>query len=86
MRSLSIGFKSLRRTSGTCAGALAAAAASGIPRCEYDVLDQKLQGLMTGSRKLYLTGHSIGAGLVAIFAQALYARCGRSTNLARNQI
>ena len=63
------------------AGALAAAAASGIPRCEYDVLDQKLQGLMTDGRKLYLTGHSIGAGLAAIFAQALHARCASAVSL-----
>lgn len=56
-------------------GALAAAAASGVPRCEYEVLEQKLQALATGGRKLYFTGHSIGAGLAAIFAQALHARC-----------
>jgi hypothetical protein len=56
-------------------GALAAAAASGVPRCEYEVLERKLLGLVTGGRKLYFTGHSIGAGLAAIFAQALHARC-----------
>jgi Lipase (class 3) len=54
---------------------LAAAAASGVPRCEYEVLERKLLGLATGSRKLYFTGHSIGAGLAAVFPQALHARC-----------
>lgn len=59
-------------------GALAEAAASAIPRCEYEVLERKLQALATGGRKLYLTGHSIGAGLAGIFAQALHARCARA--------
>jgi alpha-beta hydrolase superfamily lysophospholipase len=65
-----------------CAGGLAAAAAAGIPRCEYEVLERKLQGLVNGGRKLFLTGHSIGAGLAAIFAQALDARCASARVLA----
>jgi predicted alpha/beta hydrolase len=60
-------------------GALAAAAASGTPRCEYEVLERKLQALAGGGRKLYFTGHSIGAGLAGIFTQALHARCGRQS-------
>lgn len=56
-------------------GSLAAAAAAGAPRCEYDVLESELRGLVVKDRRLYLTGHSIGAGLAAVLAQALHARC-----------